>query len=258
MILSIITINKNNAAGLEKTLRSIVLQKFREYEIIIIDGASSDSSLEVISKYLENIAYWVSESDLGIYNAMNKGIKKATGKYCFFLNSGDYLVDNDVLNKVFGKAPTEDILFGNLIVTINDKNADMVYGKETLNFSDIYSNIVKHQASFIKKELFDSYGFYNERRKIIADWEFFLKTLGFGNVSYRYVNVFISYFDNDGLSNRNAELVKEERKQVIEENIPARMQPDFEFLYNYRNYLGLFRSKVAFFFIRVFRKIILK
>src|ERR1035437_11152918 len=98
LALSIISINLNNAKGLEITIRSIIEQTFIDYELIIIDGASTDESIEIINKYADKITYWVSEQDEGIYNAMNKGIKRSHGKYCFFLNSGDWFSDNYVLS----------------------------------------------------------------------------------------------------------------------------------------------------------------
>src|SRR5574344_525947 len=100
MKLSIITINNNDAAGLEKTIKSIINQTFTDYEYIIIDGGSTDESVEVIKKYTEHIDYWVSEPDKGIYNAMNKGINQTEGEYLNFLNSGDTYYDNNVLNKI--------------------------------------------------------------------------------------------------------------------------------------------------------------
>lgn len=94
--ISIITINYNNASGLEKTIRSVVEQTYNEYEYIIIDGASSDKSKEVIQEYQRYIDFWCSEKDSGIYNAMNKGIQKASGEYLLFLNSGDVLNNSAV------------------------------------------------------------------------------------------------------------------------------------------------------------------
>jgi glycosyltransferase involved in cell wall biosynthesis len=98
--LSIITINYNNRDGLEKTIRSVIDQRFTDFEFIVIDGGSTDGSVDNIRKYENKINYWCSEKDAGIYNAQNKGIKKAKGEYCLFLNSGDFLYNEDVLNKI--------------------------------------------------------------------------------------------------------------------------------------------------------------
>lgn len=253
--LSIITINLNAGEALEKTIKTIISQSFADYELIIIDGGSTDGSTGIIEKYESKISYTCSEPDSGIYNAMNKGILKAKGDYCFFLNSGDYLSDTDVLDKIFKADPSEEILFGNLYVTMGGKIIGKIYGKQTLTFSDVYSNVVKHQAAFIRRSLFEKFGLYNENRKIIADWEFFLKTLGLGNVSYRYIDVFISYFDNDGISNRSEFVTRGEVNLVIQENIPYMMQPDYEYLSKYKKYEKLFKNRFSFLFLRALNKI---
>src|SRR4051812_22804100 len=98
--LSIITINYNNVSGLRKTVESVVNQTSQDFEYIVIDGGSTDGSVDVLKQYAKKIKYWISEPDKGIYNAQNKGILKATGEYCHFINSGDYLVKNDVIEKM--------------------------------------------------------------------------------------------------------------------------------------------------------------
>jgi len=119
--LSIITINKNNAAGLEKTIESVIGQTSNDFEYIVIDGASSDGSVEVIQKYADKINYLVSEPDTGVYNAMNKGIRKAQGTYCLFLNSGDWLVSPETLDNFFKETVTNtaDIFYSDAIFSDN-------------------------------------------------------------------------------------------------------------------------------------------
>ena len=101
MKLSIITINLNNKNGLSETISSVIAQTFTDYEYIIIDGQSTDGSLEVIKQNANHINQWISENDHGIYNAMNKGLNLAKGEYCLFLNSGDSLYDSDVLQVLY-------------------------------------------------------------------------------------------------------------------------------------------------------------
>ena len=112
MRFSIITINFNHADGLENTIQSVINQTCHDYEFIIIDGGSSDGSVDVIRKYKENINYWVSEPDGGIFPAMNKGTRQAHGDYCIYMNSGDTFYDNNVLEKVKTCNYTEDIQTG--------------------------------------------------------------------------------------------------------------------------------------------------
>ena len=234
--ISIITINYNNGSGLLKTIESVITQTLQKFEYIIIDGGSTDGSKELIKKFSEHFTYWVSEVDNGIYNAMNKGIEHAHGEYCFFLNSGDYFANKKVLENVFANEIKEDLIFGNILVCIEGGIVKKSKGKEKLTFLDIYSGLIKHQSTFIRRQLFDKFGLYNEDLKIISDWEFFIKTIGLGNVSYKYLDIDISYFDNNGISNHNDKLVAMERKNVLDRYIPALMQPDYEFLLNYGKY----------------------
>jgi glycosyltransferase involved in cell wall biosynthesis len=254
MKLSIITINLNNPIGLQKTIESIVSQTYSEFELIVIDGGSTIDSIVTIRKYTDRIKYWISEPDDGIYQAMNKGIKQANGEYCFFLNSGDYFVNEIVLKRVFDTEFYEDILFGNLLVCLNGKLEGKSTGKKKLTFLDVYSSMIKHQSSFIKRQLFEKFGFFNENFKIISDWEFFIKTVGLGGATYRYIDIDISYFDNDGISNNSKKLVSEERKKVIENYIPSMMRLDYEYLLNYGHYSILTNFWVTNFFLRVLTK----
>src|SRR5688500_2837476 len=114
--LSIITINLNNISGLIKNFDSVFEQTFKDLEYIIIDGGSTDGSKEIIEKNAAKFSYSVSEKDKGIYNAMNKGIVKEKGEYIYFLNSGDYLVNNEVIDKVFHETEDKDIIYGDVIV----------------------------------------------------------------------------------------------------------------------------------------------
>ncbi len=254
--LSVITINFNNANGLQKTIESVINQTLNDFEYIVIDGGSTDGSTEILKKYTEQINYWISEPDNGIYNAMNKGVLQAHRQYCFFLNSGDYFINEEVLEKVFNNEFHEDVLFGNLLVCTKNKLIGKSIGKNKLTFLDVYSSLIKHQSSFIKRHLFDKFGLYNENLKIISDWEFFIKTIGIGNASYKYLDIDISYFDNNGISNHNDRLVEMERKNVLDRYIPALMQPDYEFLLKYGKYETVTKYRITRLILRIMAKVI--
>src|SRR5574344_588656 len=113
-VISIITVNKDNCAGLKFTIDSVLCQTFKDYEWIVIDAASTDGSVELIKQYQEHISYWVSEPDGGIYAGMNKGILKATGEYILFLNSGDLLVNNEVLQSIVDLSLLGDVVLGKI------------------------------------------------------------------------------------------------------------------------------------------------
>jgi glycosyltransferase involved in cell wall biosynthesis len=247
---TIVTVNRNNDKGLEKTLSSIVAQTNNNYELIVIDGNSTDNSVEIIKQYYETITYWISEPDEGVYSAMNKGIKKAKGEFCFFLNSGDYFANNSVLGNVFRDKPTSDVIYGNLIVSSDNRISGIIKGKEHNTFLDVYSSYIKHQASFIKRDLFTKFGLYDESLKISADWAFFIKTIGLNKASLKYVDIDIACFDNNGLSNNNPELCKLEYRKIIDQFIPEIMQEDYFLLKKYKGIKYIDRSKLAWFLFR--------
>lgn len=221
-LLSIITINRNNANGLDKTIQSVINQSYEDFEYIVIDGNSTDHSIDIIKKYNSNINYWVSETDKGIYNAMNKGIAKTNGNYVLFLNSGDYLVNNDVLKSVFEKQQTADIIYGNM--QIDWGNGKITSGKmpDKITFKQMYIDTLWHPVSFIKKTLFDKYGLYNETYKVVADYDFFFKVIIINNVTTYHINVDIAMYNLNGLSSlpENKALEQAERRKVIESYLP--------------------------------------
>lgn len=200
MKLSIITINYNNREGLKKTIDSVVCQTWRDFEWIIIDGGSTDGSKELIEQYQDHFAYWCSEPDKGVYNAMNKGIAKANGEYLQFLNSGDYFFNAQVLQKVFGKERSADILYGYMIVEGSNIVSSCAMMKSVLFWNDFIGNTLPHQASFCKKSLFVKYGGFDETYKIAADTKFFIKTIVWEKSSYEFIKEKIAMFQPGGIS----------------------------------------------------------
>ncbi len=214
--LSVITINYNNAHGLQKTIESVVSQTYSDFEFVIIDGGSTDNSTEIIKKYLHKITYWVSEKDTGIYNAQNKGITAAKGEYCLFLNSGDYLVDNNVLTNVFSCGHSFDIIYGDM--QIFDKNKRIQHRRmpNRIGVKQLYADTLWHPVSFIKRKLFSMYGNYNEQFRIVADYEFFVRTIIGKKVTTKHVPIEIAFFDTSGLSSHpdKRNQLNEERRKV--------------------------------------------
>ena len=204
MILSIITINKNNKTGLQKTMESVFMQDFSDFEYIVIDGASTDGSVE----YLKTANYkrqtinykLVSEPDSGIYNAMNKGIKMANGEYLLFLNSGDFLVDNHVLSDVFKIEFSADFLCGRCRVSDKGKIIYITDPPEVLSLTNFYKTTLAHQSTFIKKTLFEQFGLYREDLKLMSDWEFWIRTIILGYASTIKVDTIIADYNLDGMS----------------------------------------------------------
>lgn len=220
--ITIITINYNNLEGLKRTVESIVNQTWQEFEYVVIDGGSTDGSAAYIESKSENIDYWVSESDKGIYNAMNKGIVKATGEYLLFLNSGDHLFEDKVLEQNHSFLGLEDIIYFNLNVVNNKKKFVKMYPEELL-FSYFVNDTLPHPATFIKASLFDKVGLYDENLRIVSDWKFFIESICKFNSSYKKINEIVSTFYLDGLSSefQNKNLIVEEKHKVLNSEFRA-------------------------------------
>ncbi len=220
--LSIITINYNNRNGLEKTIGSVVGQTFDDFEYLIIDGGSKDGSVEIIQQHAGKVSYWISESDSGIYNAMNKGIKLAKGEYCLFLNSGDYLLNENVLRNVSDELNGDAIIYGNGRMEKGSGKSELVNMPQNLTLEYFSSRSIFHPSTFIKRELFDTYGLYNESNKIVSDWEFFIKTIMVANVKARKIPNEIAVVEDGGISRNVAsqEILQQEIRQVLGNYFP--------------------------------------
>ena len=234
--LSIITINLNNAEGLETTIRSVINQTYSDFEYIVIDGGSTDGSVDVIKKYADKLSYWVSEHDAGIYNAMNKGIRKSGGEYCQFLNSGDWLVAPDVTERMVKDMPGCAICYGNMITILKGKSkVDKGFEGKPITLVDLFCGWINHSPAYIRRDLFDKYGLYDETLKIVSDWKFYLIVVGLSNelVSYRDVNV--TQFDMTGISQMSPDLCRNEKQIVIRDLINSNIIRDLEEFASFRD-----------------------
>ena len=270
MKVSIITINFNNVEGLKKTLSSVAEQSCRDIEHLIIDGGSSDGSVEAIKEYVaanpnndpffKHTIKWVSERENGIYNAMNKGIEIALGRrivnsfnrsersedknkvvpdYIQILNSGDVLAAPDVTERMMNQLLTfhsslltenpPDILYGNMIRKdyatgkIDGKSKEVEY-----SLRQYYSSTMNHDCCYIRRDLFNTYGLYDENLKIVSDWKWFLRAIGLGHVKPVYLDINVTIFDCSGISETNLELRNKERRQVLEELLPPAILADYD------------------------------
>ena len=284
MKLSIVTINYNNAEGLRKTLASVASQTYADIEHIIVDGGSTDGSVEIIEAYASDVARrasgcvpaggegscaavegqdttpangaqplatqdttspkatpphkvtWISEPDKGIYNAMNKGIRMATGEYIEILNSGDILFDANVTQRMIERldqinSKREEnvgILYGNMIKV---NAAGKVVGKSgytEYSLRQFYSSTLNHDCAYIRRDLFDEYGLYDEQLKIVSDWKWYLQAIGLGKVKPEYVDIDVTIFDDGGISETNLTLRNAERRKVLEEVMPPAVLWDYD------------------------------
>ena len=315
--LSIITINYNNAEGLCKTLASVAAQTYPNIEHIIVDGNSTDGSVEVIREYESTLVSshspfasrlkWLSEPDKGIYNAMNKGIEIALGRrvvsenhtselysndfqhstfdiqqksdYIQILNSGDILAAPDVTERMMAalaaqceecsgaNAPVYGveckgeensqaeisssrllplasrlencpaIFYGNMIKEwpdgkrVKDTCGGGDYTPESFYY--FYRGTLNHDCAYIRKDLFEKYGLYNEEMKICSDWEWYVRAIVLGGEKTVYTNIDVTVFDMTGISEsdgKNRELIQKERREYLESVLPAAVLRDYDML----------------------------
>jgi glycosyltransferase involved in cell wall biosynthesis len=220
--ISIITINYNNYLGLQKTVESVRSQTWQEFEYIVIDGGSTDGSSEYLENQTDKITYWVSEPDKGIYNAMNKGIAKATGEYLLFLNSGDHFMDSFSLQEVQKYLINEDVIYFNINV-IHNESSYVLENPSAMSFSYLHNNLPCHQCTFIHQSVFERVGYYDESLKIVADWKLLIQAILKHNVTYRKVDAVFSTFYKDGISSlpENQSIIEAERNQVLQTEFPV-------------------------------------
>lgn len=192
-LLSIITVNLNNKSGLERTLSSVEGQTFKDFEFLVIDGGSRDGSVQFLQDRQNPVLRWRSGPDKGEYDAMNCGIRMASGRYVMFLNSGDELFSSTALESFFTGVKQADILYGDV---------NIVYGKtkirksypEKLDSWFLFNDTVCHQTQIISRRLFTRYGMYDIKTKLVSDYEFLAKMILQHRVSHRHVpQVLVNY-----------------------------------------------------------------
>lgn len=250
--LSIITIAFNNKHGLIQTMQSVINQNYANIEYIVIDGGSTDGSKEAIEAVSDKLDYWVCEPDSGIYNAMNKGIKNATGDYLLFLNSGDWFANNDVLNTFMQDLEDYDIIYGNRFDHFPDGKIVEEKFDNIVKFDFlVFESALPHQATIIKRKLFNEIGLYDESLKIVSDWKFFVLAIFKYNFKYLHKDISLVNFDMDGIGTVGTynDIVKKERQSVIDtyfsnfkylEN-ESLLTKDLLFYYKYSRFLRVLK-----------------
>lgn len=191
-LVSIITVVFNGKNTLEKTILSVINQNYQNIEYIIIDGGSTDGTLEIIHKYEKEIDYWISEKDNGIYDAMNKGILAANGKFVNFMNAGDYFFDNNILQKL-PLNPLSKIIFGNIMY-----ESGKVF-ESTFDYRMYLKNTLHHQSAFYALDLLKQLGLFDTNFKILADYDMNFKALKLG-IKFEQVPLLVAICSDYGIS----------------------------------------------------------
>ncbi|WP_338646042.1 glycosyltransferase family 2 protein [Flavobacterium sp. KS-LB2] len=242
--LTIITINYNNLEGLKRTVESVMNQTIREFEYVVIDGGSIDGSAEYLETQSKNFDYWVSEPDKGIYNAMNKGVAKATGEYLLFLNSGDRLVADDaVLYKLIPKLVSKVVYYMPIYKEYSSEIILENYPNKIDN-NFIFNRSLCHQAIIYSFKCFVDFNF-DEKLKFIADWEFNYKVIKKGIKFEKLQNPLVIY-DMFGLTS-----IKETQKLAFEEKYFLKINQYYKEYVFYK-----YKRKIESLFFKIIRKVI--
>lgn len=203
MKVSIITVCYNAENSIEETILSVINQTYKNIEYIVIDGASTDRTVDIIEKYRNKIAYFVSERDTGIYNAMNKAIGASQGDFIYFLNAGDTIYSTETVEKVtkYLKTGHEHIFYGNIM--FYDKKLDakwLVPSGDIIDRAFFVKDDLAHQAIFYKRQVFDIAGLYDESYKVLADCNLNVKSVIRHGLKARKMSLTIAVFELGGPS----------------------------------------------------------
>lgn len=218
-LVSVITVVLNGATHLEETIRAVGQQTYFNIEHIVIDGGSTDGTLDILRRYDDTLAYWVSEPDNGLYDAMNKGIGMVTDpeSYVLFANADDTLDAANVIQRMIGSSQGADLVYGKMILTDGDITG--MLGRE-VDLGDLARQTICHPATLVKRKVFDNVGMFDTRYRIAADYDFIVRCFS-APVTTRFVDVVVSRMRMGGVSDERFMLSCRERKQVIRSRFPA-------------------------------------
>lgn len=207
MIVTIITVCRNHAQELERTIRSVESQTWQEREYLVIDGASTDDTLDVIKAHETSITRWISEPDQGIYDAMNKGVRMAQGEWVIFMNAGDTFASDDTLQRVFGSPQNADVIYGDVIKGELVKEAEAPRNAHRMFYC--------HQSAFVRTRCLREFPF-DIRHRMSADFKQ-VKQLYLSGKTFLQLDFPVANFDTQGVSNKNRSAGLYDNIQVIRE-----------------------------------------
>lgn len=221
MKISIITVVFNNEKTIKQAIESVLSQSYNNIEYIVIDGNSVDNTVEIINEFKDKLAFFISEKDKGIYDAMNKGVNAATGDVIGILNSDDLYQDNNVLEMVmnqFNQNPSIDIVYGDLVYVKSDNLDKIVRNwKSKTYFNNFFENgnVPPHPSLFVKKGVYEKAGLFNLDFKLAADYEFMLRIFKKNSFNSKYINRVIVKMRLGGATNQSFSNIKRQNIEIL-------------------------------------------
>jgi glycosyltransferase involved in cell wall biosynthesis len=219
--ISIITVVYNNDKTIEDAIKSVLSQSYSNIDYVIIDGGSSDKTVTIINEYKEQLGYFISEKDKGIYDAMNKGIYAAKGDVIGILNSDDLYQDTNVIETVmnqFNQNPSIDVVYGDLVYVKSDNVNKVVRNWKSNSYYNRFfenGNVPPHPSLFVKKSVYEKAGLFNLDFKLAADYEFMLRIFKKHNFNSKYINRVIVKMRLGGATNQSFSNIKKQNIEIL-------------------------------------------
>lgn len=222
-LVSVITVVLNAREEFRRTVESVLAQKYPAIEMVVIDGGSNDGTLDVIREYDRSIAFWVSEPDRGIYDAMNKGIAAATGDFLYFLNAGDTFYDPDVLTKVFAvpEVRTAPFIYGHVLLTPRDGSFSVLLGRKARLEDLARGMVICHQGLLVSREAVQAIGAFNAQYRCAADYDWVIRLVRAFPDGGVFVPVTIARMLMDGYSSTHFFTCLRERREIVRRQLPV-------------------------------------
>lgn len=216
MKVSVITVAFNALPELRKTMESVIRQDYPDVEYIVVDGASTDGTRQYLESNGQGLSKWISEPDSGIYEAMNKGTRMASGDYCIYMNAGDCFVGNHVITEVSRYLDGTDFILGNEIRVTGDGRIIRCFpSRGGFTYETLFKTSVRHQSTFIRRSVALSYP-YDESLRLVSDWKFILERFVDGSHSFKSIDVDICFFLDGGATQQFKEKGLAEKRSVLE------------------------------------------
>lgn len=200
---SVVTVCLNSAGTIERTVQSVLSQDYQDIEYIVIDGRSSDNTLNILKQYEDKISLLISEIDSGLYDAMNKGVRLSSGEFIFFINADDRFTDSSVISdfvRTYQENSELNFIYGDVLLESDSGNARISKQLKRLTSPGLCMTTICHQAIFCKKSLFDDIGYYSQEYKVVSDYEWIMRAYKKNKLKSKHIDRSICEIGTSGLT----------------------------------------------------------
>jgi len=244
-LVSVITVCLNSVKSIEQTIKSVINQNYNNIEYIVIDGLSTDGTMDIINKYRNHIAYCVSEKDNGIADAFNKGFLVSKGRWIAYLNAGDVYYNNKAIDNLMVRSDKNDIIYGGLeSFKKHNKESNYYYPSDVCKDIDWLKEAIPHQACIVSREVFNKIGLFDTEMKLAMDYELFLRA-HISGFKFKAIHEIITHIDINGVS---ANFWKEQLREFLLAQKKHKILPWLQRFYYYKRYLRTYMyNKLGYF-----------